>query len=104
MGSLPVDTHVLVRQRSALGLKYVELAPGTARARFKPGDTIPLNQSSLPVEFDDLLNTFDARTRQYSRVALSGFHRRNDAIFRLLLERYETDPHARNVFLAWAGR
>lgn len=38
------------------------------------------------------------------RKPLSGFHRRNDAIFRLLLERYETDPHARSVFLAWAGQ
>jgi hypothetical protein len=34
----------------------------------------------------------------------SGFHLRNSAIFRLLLERYHSDPHARNVFLAWAGR
>jgi phospholipid/cholesterol/gamma-HCH transport system substrate-binding protein len=70
---LPVDTAVVVRQRSALGLKYVQLAPGKSKTTFKPGDTIPLSQSNLPVEFDDLTGTFDARTRQYSRVALSGF-------------------------------
>jgi virulence factor Mce-like protein len=70
---LPVDTGVVIRQRSALGLKYVQLTPGKSKANFKPGDTIPLNQASLPVEFDDLLNTFDAKTRQYSRTALSGF-------------------------------
>jgi His-Xaa-Ser system radical SAM maturase HxsB len=34
----------------------------------------------------------------------SGFHRRNSAIFKLLLDRYHSDPHARKVFLAWAGR
>jgi virulence factor Mce-like protein len=73
LGTLPIDTGVLIRQRSALGLKYVQLTPGKSKTTFKAGDTIPLNQSSLPVEFDDLLNTFDARTRQYSRVALSGF-------------------------------
>jgi virulence factor Mce-like protein len=70
---LPVDTHVVVRQRSALGLKYVQLAPGHSARDFNPGDTIPLSQATLPVEFDDLLNTFDARTRQYSRGAVSGY-------------------------------
>jgi virulence factor Mce-like protein len=70
---LSIDTGVLIRQRSALGLKYVQLTPGRSKTTFKPGDTIPLEQSSLPVEFDDLLNTFDAKTRQYSRTALSGY-------------------------------
>jgi virulence factor Mce-like protein len=70
---LSVDTGVLIRQRSALGLKYVQLTPGVAQKKFNPGDTIPLKQSTLPVEFDDLLNTFDARTRQNSRLALDGF-------------------------------
>jgi virulence factor Mce-like protein len=70
---LSTDTQVLIRQRSALGLKYVQLSPGVAVSKFNPGDTIPLKQSSLPVEFDDLLNTFDARTRQNSRLALDGF-------------------------------
>lgn len=34
----------------------------------------------------------------------SAFCRRNMAIFRLLLERYESDPKARSVFLDWANR
>ena len=38
------------------------------------------------------------------RKPVSDFCRRNMAIFKLLLERYETDEHARSVFLAWAGR
>ena len=38
------------------------------------------------------------------RKPLSAFHRRNSAIFRMLLERYEDDPHAHQVFLRWAGR
>jgi virulence factor Mce-like protein len=70
---LSVDTGVLVRQRSALGLKYVQLTPGKSSKKFNAGDTIPLSQSTLPVEFDDFLNTFDSKTRQYSRVALTGF-------------------------------
>ncbi|HEV2075365.1 MAG TPA: MlaD family protein [Thermoleophilaceae bacterium] len=70
---LPIDTQVLVRPRSALGLKYVELTPGNAEATFKPGDTIPLAQAGDPIEFDDFFNTFDAELRDDSRTALAGF-------------------------------
>ncbi len=38
------------------------------------------------------------------RKPLSTFCQRNMRIFRLLLDRYENDPVARNVFLSWAGR
>jgi virulence factor Mce-like protein len=70
---LPVDTTVVVRPRSALGLKYIQLTPGTSKTSFRDGDTIPLRQATAPVEFDDLLNTFDAKTRQNSQDALTGF-------------------------------
>src|SRR5438132_98766 len=70
---LPADTTVLVRPRSALGLKYVQLTPGKSRTDLRDGDTIALRQASAPVEFDDLLNTFDARTRQNSQDALQGY-------------------------------
>ena len=70
---LPKDTKVLVRPRSALGLKYVELTIGKSKQTFANGDTIPLANSKQPVEFDDLLNTFDFKTRQNSQEALTGF-------------------------------
>jgi His-Xaa-Ser system radical SAM maturase HxsB len=38
------------------------------------------------------------------RKPLSNFHRRNSHIFKLLIDRYESDPVARQTFLAWAGR
>jgi His-Xaa-Ser system radical SAM maturase HxsB len=38
------------------------------------------------------------------RKPLSAFCRRNMAIFRMLIERYERDPFAREVFLSWGGR
>jgi His-Xaa-Ser system radical SAM maturase HxsB len=34
----------------------------------------------------------------------SGFCHRNMAIFKTLLGKYETDPHAKRVFLEWSGR
>jgi virulence factor Mce-like protein len=70
---LPRDTTVLVRPRSALGLKYVELTVGKSDENFVAGDTIPLNQSKVAVEFDDLLNTFDFKTRQNAQDAVTGF-------------------------------
>ncbi|MDQ3934125.1 MAG: MlaD family protein [Actinomycetota bacterium] len=70
---LPKDTTVLVRPRSALGLKYVELTVGKSKENYLAGDTIPLAQSKVAVEFDDLLNTFDFETRQAAQDATAGF-------------------------------
>jgi virulence factor Mce-like protein len=70
---LPADTQVFVRQRSALGLKYVELTPGREEEGITAGDTIPIDQAREPVEFDDVFSTFDNPTREGSRIALEGF-------------------------------
>jgi virulence factor Mce-like protein len=70
---LATDTKVLIRPRSALGLKYVELTPGTSRETYKAGDTIPLANSKEVVEFDDFLSIFDEKTRDNSRTALKGY-------------------------------
>jgi virulence factor Mce-like protein len=68
-----VDSKIIIRSRSALGLKYVQLTPGTSKQTYKAGGTIPLANATLPVEFDDFLNTFDDPTRAASRFALSGY-------------------------------
>ena len=70
---LPADTQVFIRQRSALGLKYVELTPGSSEQGLAAGDTLPIKQSREPVEFDDVFSTFDNPTRENSRIALEGF-------------------------------
>jgi virulence factor Mce-like protein len=71
---LPVDSTLVVRARSALGLKYVEIDPGTAKAGFAQGDTVPLSQATPhPVDIDQVLNTFDLPTRTGVRNNLTGF-------------------------------
>ncbi|HEY1277937.1 MAG TPA: MlaD family protein [Thermoleophilaceae bacterium] len=71
---LAVDTRIAVRQRSALGLKFVEIVPGRSRETYKAGDTVPLSRASAePIELEDVLSTFDARTRDSAREALAGF-------------------------------
>jgi virulence factor Mce-like protein len=70
---LAKDSAVTVRPRSALGLKYVELTPGDSDATFARGDTIPLRQTSEPLEIEDVFSTFDAGMRTDARAATEGF-------------------------------
>jgi len=71
---LPKDSTVLIRPRSALGLKYVELTRGTSQEGFEDGDTIPLASATpAPVEFDEFTNMFDEKTRAAAQENLRGF-------------------------------
>jgi virulence factor Mce-like protein len=71
---LPVDSTLLIRPRSALGLKYVEIMRGTSGDGFTDGDTIPLaNATPAPVEFDEFTNMFDEDTRAASQTNLKEF-------------------------------
>jgi ABC-type transporter Mla subunit MlaD len=70
---LSTDTKLRVRPRSALGLKYIELSPGKSGEELQAGDTIPRANTSEPLEIEDLLGTFDAKTRPAVRAATEGF-------------------------------
>jgi ABC-type transporter Mla subunit MlaD len=71
---LPVDSTIIIRPRSALGLKYIEVTRGTSPQGYKDGATIPLSHATpQPVEFDDFFNMFDRRTRFGERQNLRGF-------------------------------
>ena len=71
---LPKDSTILIRPRSALGLKYVEITRGTSDEGWADGDTIPLAQATPdPVEFDDFTNMFDDATRDASQTNLKEF-------------------------------
>jgi virulence factor Mce-like protein len=70
---LPKDSDLIVRSRSALGLKYLEITPH-GEDGFKPGSRIPMaNARPEPVEFDTVINTFDKKTREGQRNSLRGF-------------------------------
>jgi virulence factor Mce-like protein len=71
---LPANTELLVRPRSALGLKYVELRPGRSAQGLESGATIPIEQATPEVvEIDDLFNMFDDKARVGSRNSLDGY-------------------------------
>ena len=65
---------VIVRPRSALGLKYVEITPGRGGKALRAGDTLALRQARpQPVEIDQVFNTFNAPTRRGIQNGLTGF-------------------------------
>ncbi len=71
---LPVDSTVIVRSRSALGLKYLEITQGTSSDGFAAGATIPVTSAvPEPVEIDEFLSTFDEPTALAIRANLVEF-------------------------------
>jgi phospholipid/cholesterol/gamma-HCH transport system substrate-binding protein len=62
---LGAGTTALVRYRSALGLKYLQLTPGRAGASIPDGGRLRLAQAKpVSVDLDDVLAVFDAPTRR----------------------------------------
>ncbi len=71
---LPKDSTVIIRPKSALGLKYVEITRGKSDDGYEEGDTIPVSASTpTPVEFDEFVNMFDEATRPAMQENLRGF-------------------------------
>ena len=61
---LPEDSTIVVRSKSALGLKYLQINRGDSSQGFKAGSTMPLTAARPePVEIDQVFNMFDSPTR-----------------------------------------
>jgi ABC-type transporter Mla subunit MlaD len=61
------DTRIEIRLRSAVGIRYVDILPGTHGKPLPNGATIPASQTSTPVDLDQVLDTFDPQTRARTR-------------------------------------
>jgi phospholipid/cholesterol/gamma-HCH transport system substrate-binding protein len=62
---IPVDTRAILRVKSLLGETYVELTPANRKGRKVPdGGTLDPGQVASTVELDEILSTFDAKTRK----------------------------------------
>ena len=71
---LPRDSTLIIRSRSALGLKYVEITRGTDARGYADGSTIPISAATpRPVELDEVLSMFDDKTRAGAAAATTGF-------------------------------
>jgi ABC-type transporter Mla subunit MlaD len=72
-GEIPVDTTFTIRPRSPLGLKYLEMLRGDSAEKAVDGYVFPPSRTILPVQFDDLNRTYDARTRRAMQGNFEGF-------------------------------
>jgi virulence factor Mce-like protein len=71
---LPKDSSVVVRAKSALGLKYLEINKGTSKQGYPEGSVLSLKAAHPhPVEIDTVLNTFDPATRHAAQENLVAF-------------------------------
>ena len=67
------DATALLRPKTGLQDMFVELNPGSAPAQVVPaGYTIPLAQTDPEVNFDEVLSSLDADTRQYLSLLVNG--------------------------------
>jgi phospholipid/cholesterol/gamma-HCH transport system substrate-binding protein len=61
----PADTHAILREKTLLGETYLELSPGSPNGRKLPdGAMLPRGQIAPTVQLDQILSTFDPKTRQ----------------------------------------
>jgi ABC-type transporter Mla subunit MlaD len=71
---IPVDSTMIIRPKSPLGLKYLQIVPGTSKEGFEAGDTIPVSAARPePVDIDEFFNMFDEETRKSIQRSLTGF-------------------------------
>jgi virulence factor Mce-like protein len=71
---LPVDSTIMIRPKSALGLKFLQVTPGESSEGFEAGDTIPLAAARPePVDIDEFFAMFDKPTRDAIRQSQAGF-------------------------------
>ncbi len=71
---LPVDSTLIIRSRSALGLKYLQIVRGTSDKGYPAGSVLPLTAAKPePVEIDQVFGTFDAPTRRAIQGNLTEF-------------------------------
>jgi virulence factor Mce-like protein len=69
------DARAKIRPRIFLeGNFFVDLQPGTPTApEIEDGDTIPVNQTAIPVQFDQVLTSLQSDTRQDLKVLLDEY-------------------------------
>jgi ABC-type transporter Mla subunit MlaD len=71
---LPDNSTMIIRPKSPLGLKYLQIVPGDSHKGFAAGDTIPISAAHPePVDIDQFFDMFDEKTRKSIQRGLAGF-------------------------------
>jgi virulence factor Mce-like protein len=71
---LPVNSTIMIRPKSALGLKFLQITPGNSSKGFAAGETIPVTAARPePVDIDEFFGMFNKPTRNAIRKNEAGF-------------------------------
>jgi ABC-type transporter Mla subunit MlaD len=71
---IPNDSTIEVRPKSPLGLKYLQITPGSSTVGYKAGETIPVRYATPePGDIDKFFDMFNAPTRKAIQRNLTGF-------------------------------
>ncbi len=71
---IPNDSTIEVRPKSPLGLKYLQITPGSSTIGYKAGETIPVRFATPePGDIDKFFDMFNAPTRKAIQRNLAGF-------------------------------
>ncbi len=72
-GNVPVDSSATIQPLSLLGTKYLALNVGRSKKLIPDGGTLPISRTTVPVQLDDIFNTFTPKTRSSIEQNLVGF-------------------------------
>jgi len=71
---IPANSTMIIRPKSPLGLKYLQIVPGDSPRGLKAGETIPLAAARPePVDIDQFFDMFDEKTRTAIQRGNAGF-------------------------------
>jgi ABC-type transporter Mla subunit MlaD len=71
---VPSNSRLVIRPKSPLGLKYVQIVPGDSKQGYEAGETIPVSASRPEsVDIDEFFSMFDEKTRYAIRKNQAGF-------------------------------
>jgi ABC-type transporter Mla subunit MlaD len=71
---IPANSTMIIRPKSPLGLKYLQIVPGDSGPGLKAGETIPLSAARPePVDIDQFFDMFDEKTRKAIQRGNAGF-------------------------------
>lgn len=71
---IPKGSTLLIRPKSPLGLKYLQITPGTGTEPLKAGETIPVRYATPePGDIDKFFDMFNTPTRKAIQRNLAGF-------------------------------
>ncbi len=71
---IPANSTIIIRPKSPLGLKYLQIVPGSSSTGLQAGETIPLSAARPePVDIDQFFDMFNEPTRTAIQRNQAGF-------------------------------